>query len=351
VRRSAGVDWQGGSYRQKVLLADVALDGELDAGVAHAVPAPEGVLLLFPLGERAAWRLIATRPRNDTDRDAAGQLDEWSVPFEDIRTIIDRSGLGARLTDVAWSSAVPIQHRIASRYRSESVFVVGDAAHCHSPAGGQGMNMGIQDAVNLGWKLGLAARADSRRRAAADFLLDSYESERRPVGRRVLAMTDMLFWAEAGTDPVASFARSVLAPVAAPAIPFLLARRRLVARGVRVLSQLVTSYRRSPLSIEDTPLGRQGSRPGERMPDQTVSVQGRRLQMHELLATSGFDLLLEQGSPSPQVGVDHSVVRVHRIEDWKGAGVVIVRPDGYVGYRSAIADGDRIREWLAMIAA
>jgi hypothetical protein len=164
-------------------------------------------------------------------------------------------------------------------------------------------------------------------------------------------MTDVLFWAEASTDPLASFARSVLAPVAAPALPFLLARRRLVARGVRVLSQLVTSYRRSPLSVEDTPIGRLGSRPGERMPDQTVSVQGRRLQMHELLATAGFHLLLAQRSPSPAVAADPSVLKVHRVESWTGAGVIIVRPDGYVGYRSALADGNRIREWLAMIAA
>ena len=99
---------------------------------------------------------------------------------------------------------------MATHYRRGPLFLVGDAAHVHSPAGGQGMNTGIQDACNLGWKLAYAASRTGLARSRTDRLLDSYEAERRPVGRSILRLTHALFWAEASTSPLPAFGRAEL---------------------------------------------------------------------------------------------------------------------------------------------
>ncbi|MGP4051255.1 FAD-dependent monooxygenase [Streptomyces sp. 2A115] len=115
---------------------------------------------------------------------------------------------------------------------------------------------GIQDAVNLGWKLGFAVSCSGSRSAGgkgAEVLLDSYDTERRPAARRRLVLTHTAFWAEASTGRIPSWLRAVAAARAAPAVPVLLDRRRLVAEGMRLISQLRVNYRRSPLSVEGTP--------------------------------------------------------------------------------------------------
>ena len=135
-----------------------------------------------------------------------------SVAIGELQTLLDGAGVQAQVETMAWSSRVHLEHRIASRYRAGPLFLVGDAAHVNSPAGGQGMNTGIQDAVNLGWKLAFAA-ANLPDRATSDLLLDSYQRERRPVAQHVMALTHALFWAEAATNPIARFARGPLAAV------------------------------------------------------------------------------------------------------------------------------------------
>ena len=164
----------------------------------------------------------------------------------------------------------------------------------------------------------------------------------------MLALTHALFWAEAGTDPLVRLARGRLAPLASPVVPWVLRRRRLVAEGVRVLSQLRVHYRRSELSVEGSPRGRHGPRPGERLPDRPVTVAGGRRQLHELVAHPGIHVLLDRDA------VEHEdpngpFVHVHRILDWPGTGVLIVRPDGYVGFRSDSVDPGQITSWLGLV--
>jgi 2-polyprenyl-6-methoxyphenol hydroxylase-like FAD-dependent oxidoreductase len=192
VRRAAGIGWRGGPYGEEVVLADAELDADLAAGLAHVVVGRQGVVLVVALGERATWRLLATRPAGH-DHLPFGQPGPPVRPAE-LQALLDEAGVGARITSLAWSARFPLQHRLAARFRLGRLYLAGDAAHAQSPATGQGMNTGIQDALNLGWKLALAGAATDR---AA--LLDSYERERRPVARRVLALTHLAFWAEAGT--------------------------------------------------------------------------------------------------------------------------------------------------------
>ncbi|MGA5169252.1 MULTISPECIES: FAD-dependent monooxygenase [Streptomyces] len=386
VRACAGVGWHGGPYAVEAVLADVELAREPD-GASPPRPAPEpgpasgrttasaptrveafagrqGLLLLFPLGEQAAWRLLATRARDPGHGSVPGPGDPGArpvfgrpgpaVPLAELRQLLRDAGSDARIERLAWSARVPLQYRLAACFRRGRLFLLGDAAHNYSPATGQGMNAGIQDAVNLGWKLGFAVGAGDggpEGRPDGDVLLDSYDRERRAAARRRLLLTHTAFWAEASTGRVPSWLRGVVAPHGAPAVPVLLERRRLVAEGVRVISQLRAGYRHSPLSVTGTPRLRGAPRPGDRLPDATVSTGGPPRRLHHLLARPGVHLLLQRDADPLPDAVAGPYVDVLRLASSPGQGLVAVRPDGHVGYTCAVVDPAALKGWLALIGA
>lgn len=344
VRALTGIPWRGRPYRQEVVLADLELTDDLEPGVAHVVAGRRGLLFVLALGERATWRLLATRSAR-AGPITAGQLDP-TVEREELQRLLDDARLGAHVLAVGWSSHIRVQRRLAASYRRGHVLLAGDAAHRHSPAAAQGMNTGIQDAANLGWKLAFAPSSSD-----PDGLLDSYEAERRRVARRVITLTDLVFWAEASTDPVASFLRGVLAPLAAPLLPVLLRRPALPGHGARLLSQLDVRYRTSPISVEEPPAPGGAPRAGDRMPDAIVTCRGMRVPLHQLLTGAGVHLLLQRDAREPMLRIDGGRVHVHRLTNRPGSGVLAIRPDGYVGYRSATVDDARLASWLTRIGA
>jgi hypothetical protein len=266
---------------------------------------------------------------------------------------VDDAGLGARIERLAWSARVPLRCGLAREFRRGRLFLAGDAAHNYSPATGQGMNAGIQDAVNLGWKLGLTAgRLEGEPPdSGTEVLLDSYDDERRPAAHGRMLLTLMGFWAEASTGRIPSFLRAVAAPLAAPAVPALLERRRLIAEAVRLISQLRVNYRRSPLSVDGTPRLRGAPRPGDRLPDATVSVAGSPRRLHTLLARPGVHLLLQRDAAPPPEAATGPRVTVLRLANSPGRGLLTVRPDGHVGFRCGAADPDGLTRWLALVGA
>ena len=155
-----------------------------------------------------------------------------------------------RLRDPVWRTNFRLHHRHASRYRAGRVFLAGDAAHIHSPAGAQGMNTGIQDAWNLGWKLALVGRG-----VADEALLDTYEAERRPVGGFVVRFTDRAFTVATSTNPLLRALRTRLVP---RVLPLGLRLDRAVAYGFRTVAQLNIGYRHSPAVQEGRPALRRG---------------------------------------------------------------------------------------------
>jgi 2-polyprenyl-6-methoxyphenol hydroxylase-like FAD-dependent oxidoreductase len=354
VRGITGAQWCGGPYRVEAVLADLELDGPLDPGLLHVAVGRAGLAFLFALGEGATWRMLATRPAVPGSSASFGQLGP-PVPPEEVARLVRQSGLGAAVRDVGWSAQVPLQHRIAGTFGTSPVFLAGDAAHAHSPAGGQGMNNGILDALNLGWKLGFASTAGR----PLPELLESYGRERLPAARRVLALTHLIFFGEASPHPAARLARSVL-PAFAPVLPLLLRRRWLISKGVRLLAQPFVNYRSSAISRDGTPKASGWPRPGERLPDAVVSVDGRVVRLHELTAAPGIHLLLGRDAGPVAVGAgpvaaalerQPRLLHIHRLSSHPGAGMVAVRPDGCVGFRCGEAEPAQLRDWLRLVGA
>jgi 2-polyprenyl-6-methoxyphenol hydroxylase-like FAD-dependent oxidoreductase len=337
VRRLLGIPWPGRYYPVEVVLADVDLHGSVQPGRMQVAVGAEGLVFVFALGEEAPWRILATQPRHD-----ASNLADAPVAVSELQTLVERAGLGATVEHVAWSSRIALQHRLARRFGTGRVFLAGDAAHTQSPAAAQGMNSGIQDATNLGWKLAFAARAGL---GPDSPLLTSYAAERRPVARQVLAMTDAVFAAEASTALGPRLLRGRVLPVVAPLMPLALRTPLVMPTVLRILSQRWVRYRSSPLSV-DTARGGPGPRAGDQLRDASVGCDGRPARLHELTARPGVHLLLARDASSGVPRGD-ALVTCHRITSRPGRSVVAVRPDGHVGLRSP--DGTGLADWLALL--
>jgi 2-polyprenyl-6-methoxyphenol hydroxylase-like FAD-dependent oxidoreductase len=359
VRRAAGIPFQGGAYPQTFALADLEVDG-LDRDAAHAFLGPAGILLFFPLGRPASWRLLGMPPPLP-----GGQPHPERPSLEELQTLADPfTGGRLRLRDPVWLTYFRLQHRHAARYRAGRVFLAGDAAHVHSPAGAQGMNTGIQDAWNLGWKLALVSRG-----VADAALLDSYDAERRPVGRFVVRFTDRAFSVATSTNPLIRGLRTQVVP---RVLPLVLRFDNALAYGFGTVSQLNIGYRHSPAVQEGQPTLRRGPKAGDRLPDARVAQDGRRCWLGEALAEPGFQLLLcgpvgdwdgrqvatVSGRHAGTLAVHHltrDATRgaLHDVDGQafarlgvKGTAQYLIRPDGHIGYRSGGTDLNGLQRYL-----
>jgi 2-polyprenyl-6-methoxyphenol hydroxylase-like FAD-dependent oxidoreductase len=361
VRRLAGIRFEGSSYPQTFVLADVDAEG-VEPGAAHVFLSDQGMLFFFPLGNPAPWRLLAMRP--PADRTPA----EAPVVLDEVQAIASTYAGGAvRIHDPVWMTNFRLHHRAAARYRAGRVFLAGDAAHIHSPAGAQGMNTGIQDAVNLGWKLACTLRG-----GADPALLDTYEAERAPIGKMVLRFTDRAFTIASSTNPVVRFARTRL-PTAV--IPLALKATTARAYAFRTVAQLDIRYRNSRLSVDGPNPPRKGPRAGDRLPDASIIDQGQPSRLHRALAATGWHLLL-CGPPDAwtaqsmtQLAERHtSLVTVHHLTAQNAPGALhdpdgqalhrlglaaqrtaqyLVRPDGHIGYRAGGTDITGLARYLS----
>src|ERR1700724_2959031 len=231
VRETNGTGFPGGTYRQIFYVADVEATGPALNGEFHIDLDQADFLGVFPLAGPGRARLIGTGRDERADR-------ADTLTFRDVS---DRaiSHLKVEIRNVNWFSTYHVHHRVTQHFRERRAFLLGDAAHIHSPAGGQGMNTGIGDAINLAWKL--AAVLDGR---APDRLLDSYEAERIGFARRLVATTDRIFSFATAEGPIADIMRTRVAPVL---IPVAASFERVRNYLFRTVSQIMGNYRGGPL--------------------------------------------------------------------------------------------------------
>lgn len=246
-----------GDSSETWLVADAIIDSDLPRDSLHLLHTGAGTILLVPFPEDRNWRVLDTQDTTSAeDPDAVGRRLTGKISAA--------LGREVRVAQPSWVSVFTIQQRMIQRMRVGRCFVAGDAAHVHSPASGQGMNTGIQDAYNLAWKL-----ADVIRGNATDALLDSYGAERVPIGEALLHST------KTATALIAL--RNAAAPFVLPAALGLVdairpLKRRIEHKLLRTMSGLALSYPGSPLSVPVTGGTVAGFAPGERVSCSAESV-------------------------------------------------------------------------------
>lgn len=251
VRQLSGIDFPGAPYEHVFFVADTECTGPMVQEELNVYLWRDGFHLFFPMRGSNRWRVIGILPERLRDKDA--------LTFDEVvPAIVEEAGAGITFTACDWFSTYRIHHRRATRFRDRRCFVLGDAAHVHSPMGGQGMNTGLQDAYNLAWKLALVVR-----HRADEALLDSYEAERIPVARRLLETTDCAFTLIVSDGWMARLFRTrIMAALVARAMK--IGRVRTLA--FRTISQTGISYRESSLSQTLSGVPEEAPRAGDRFP-------------------------------------------------------------------------------------
>ncbi len=374
VRRAAGFSFEGGSYPAEFVLGDVEADGPLEPGAINSFADGGGVAMFFPLGSPTTWRVIGMKVQSEhAPREASADDTSPISPLtlEELQSIVTVPTAGSVVVrDPAWLSHFRLHHRQVAKYRQGRVFLVGDAAHIHSPVGAQGMNTGIQDAWNLGWKLALVSRGE-----ASEALLDSYEAERWPVGRTLLRYTDRIFstFARAmSAGPFASWVRKVIVP---SVIPRLFENPSLRSAAFRFVSELGIRYRRSPVVTEGSPTLRRGPRAGDRLPDAQLTIDGKPVALHRTVIGANLGLLLcgepqrwDRSRLDELVQHHGRLVKIHCLSSKPSSGALVddgqtlaalgaengaqylVRPDGYIAFRCSGYDLDAVGAYLAQFS-
>ena len=330
VREALGTGFPGGTYSGRFYVADVEAEGPVTDGELHVDLAEADFLAVFPLKGEGRLRLVGPL---HWDADRAGR----EPTFDDIeQRAIENLKLTVRR--VNWFSTYRVHHRVTDRFRVDRAFLVGDAAHVHSPVGGQGMNTGIGDAVNLAWKLAAVLAG-----GAAESLLDSYELERIGFARRLVATTDRIFIFVTKQGRLARIVRTRIFPRVVLALRSAAMRRFLF----RTVSQIGIHYRDSPLS-EGT-AGRVHG--GDRLP--WVEIE------------PGKDNFAPLASPAWQVhvygeprgGMAEACTDLHLPlaafpwrQEMERAGLAqgasyLLRPDGYVALADPHGEPERLRSY------
>ncbi|WP_017588975.1 FAD-dependent monooxygenase [Nocardiopsis ganjiahuensis] len=326
VRARLGVGFSGHSYDTHIILADVRLEQDLPRAVNPFMGA-DGVALLPPYGDGWFRATVWDRTRQDVPIDRPVGLEELN---DSLGRITDGQ---LTVAETRWSTRFLSERRQADRYRVGRVLLAGDAAHVHSPMGAMGMNTGIQDAANLAWKLVALEQG-----WAPSWLLDTYESERHPVGRSTLRLTDAILRIAVAPAPIRA-----IRPFVAPRM----LRIRKVSEGVRrLLSGIGVHYDR-PEPVEDT------VSVGQRVDDLSLVSAGAPTRLYELVDPARFTLIDTTADGRAAKAAEPWADRIQALhvrgELPEGADVLLMRPDGYVAWSgerpSAAQTRTALSEW------
>ncbi len=342
VRHTLNLPFKGKSLEHSYALADLYVDGALPESELSIFLGKTGLLAVFAMGSKR-FRVIATE-QQEAGRDAP----DPDLPY--MQQLYDRGAhIPARFRDLVWSSRFRINSRMLDRLQEKNVFFGGDSAHIHSPAGGQGMNTGIGDMVNLAWKLALLYRGEAKRD-----LLETYQAERLPVIQRIVSTT------ETATDAFNTDHPALLSLIR-HALPIALHFEAARTKGAGLVSELEANYRKSKLSLGRAHGG--SLQPGDRIEDLRVMTETRGPAfLLDLLEPSRFTLLVsgkDDGDLLNAVSPWSRRVTVRKIapagessdevrfkEALGDAVYVLVRPDGYIACIGADQDAAESRQWF-----
>ena len=375
VRKTVGLPFEGARYEESFLLAYVRIEDSEPVDEVRAFFTPDGPVGLLPLPRGRHYVILPLFKET-------AEADQTTVSLDELKTLLAQRGMASLgILEAFWITKFRIHRRIVPSLRVGRVFLCGDAAHIHSPAGGQGMNLGIQDSFNLAWKLALVTRGSGK-----PALLDSYQAERHPIAAATLSGTDLATKIVTLRNPVAQALRNHLAS-------FLSQRGQVQRRLTRAASGLIVNYRQSPIVAE--PLGWRGGgaapKAGDRAPDGTLLRPGSQasVRLYELLRTPCHHLFLFHGRSATatdcqdlaEIGthvqarykeligvrlvVQNSVLlealrqhdsilldpdgSFHGQYGADSAWVYLLRPDGYIGYRCQPAEAEDLFSYLDAI--
>jgi len=331
VRELSGIAFQGAPYEHVFFVADTQMTGPMVPDELNVYLWRQGFHLFFPMRGTDHWRLVGIVPAELRGKD--------DLTFDDvIPSVAQEAGSELSFRACTWFSTYRIHHRRAEHFRDRRCFLLGDAAHIHSPVGAQGMNTGLQDAYNLAWKLALVVSG-----RGGEALLGSYEDERIPVAQRLLRTTDRAFsLVVADNLLVGLFRTRVLAKVLASAMR----TERIRKVAFRTISQIGIRYPDSWLSETLSGLPHNAPQAGDRFPWLRVKMapNGATLDLFKELDDTKFNLIVI-GQPSPAGGVPSlgDLLRIHAIPndpandselaraDIPQPSFYLLRPDGHVG--------------------
>jgi 2-polyprenyl-6-methoxyphenol hydroxylase-like FAD-dependent oxidoreductase len=345
VRELSKIPFPGEPYPHVFFVADTVASGPMRPDELNIYLWRDGFHLLFPMRGKDHWRVVGILPGELAHREG--------LKFDDVAPSIRReAGVALSFESCSWFSTYLIHHRCADRFQDRRCFLLGDAAHIHSPAGGQGMNTGLQDAYNLGWKLALVLQGKADASLAA-----TYAEERRPVAQRLLETTDQAFVALVSDGWIARMMRTRILSLVAAYAMLLEPVQRLAFLTV---SQIGIHYPASSLSRNLPGLPKNAPQAGDRFPWRKLrfDAHGEPEDLYQRLDDTLFNLLVI-GQPAP-AGIPDAggllrthVVAAHPENDKalasaniSGEGFYLLRPDGHIGLAGTRADPAAIASYL-----
>ena len=331
VRHSMSTRFLGGKYPNGFMLSDVDVDWTFNKPALKLLLSNKVFGIFFPLGKNH-YRVITLIPKEMSEKE--------NPDFDDLKNFVENEfGIPMKISNPRWTSFYNIHHRCVDFFREGRFLIGGDAAHIHSPAGGQGMNTGLQDAYNLCWKLAMVINGK-----AGDQLLDSYNKERLPVAKNLVNGTDRLFSTMTSTNPIFTFIRAIVFPIM---LGFGLNRFGLRSLVFRFVSQTSINYQK--IYPQYNFAKNINIKAGDRMVNIALNKDLIGVEeLHQLLIGQGFHLLLfgEKSNFNtnqietfieifPTKITPHWITPEHEICFSKlkieGNSIVLIRPDLHIG--------------------
>lgn len=347
VRHTLGIQLAGKTYKQSMFVLDCKIEFSLPKDELSVAFADHAFAAFFPMSHDR-WRIVGEVPDE--------LLEKETITFEDVeKDFAKRLQMDIKLSDPKWISLYHSHHRCVETFHKDNYFLVGDAAHIHSPVGAQGMNTGLQDAYNLAWKLAFVYK-----KLANSSLLDTYTPERIAFAKRLVATTDRAFNIVISQNPIVKFFRMHVAP---KGIKFMVSHKKTGEFAFRTVSQIAISYRHGPLA-QHASFGKfpeNAPQPGDRLP---YILYENNKNIQDLITPRTMHLLVLSGLEEKIDAIDEaikpyeSIMKVTNLPLSKNTealykefgikhGFYLIRPDMYIACRSNNFDMKNLETYLS----